>query len=327
MTRIQDISEDWLDHFRNIVLRYNEHRISDPFMAWFREQDRNGLFTNNFERTLIVLIDARFDQQTTAEKALENTSRVFRARVLNKKLERNDIPPLIPRRRMTVERWTDLFYTAIPKLYRLTARIIENQQWGAENLLDLMQSPRYKVPYLGIKTSRLAVRWLHELVPDMAIDMSDFKIPVDVLVYRVASRLGLIDPKVDKYYGKGSPADLKIQSFAKRVFPENPWFLDEALWSTGRQASKGGHCYPTHPNLDGCIFEDICPKKCVEFDPSEMGMELGDETKYRTRCFRRKTGLTDKQKRFRTFVQQLKEQGVRGEEYRRKVAEWFRTNP
>lgn len=34
------------------------------------------------------------------------------------------------------------------------------------------------------KTSRLAVRWLHELVPRLSIEMSDFKVPVDILVAR-----------------------------------------------------------------------------------------------------------------------------------------------
>ena len=194
-----------------------------------------------------------------------------------------------------------------------------------------MRSASYKVPYLGIKTSRLAVRWLHEMVSDLKIDMSDFKVPIDVLVYRVASRLGLIDPYVDKYYGEDSPADLKIQSFAKMLFPDNPWFLDEPLWSSGRQPSKGGHCFPTFPDHQGCIFEEICPKKYVDFDPSNIGMESNLRTRRKTAASferRAKVGkLTNKQKRFSEFVQQLKEQGITGEEYRRKITEWFRTNP
>ena len=325
------VNNEWLDRFRNIILRYNEQRISDPFMAWFREQNQKGALASDFERILIILIDARFDQQTTAEKALENTKRVFKAGVLKKQPKRNEIPLLIPRQRMTAERWADLFYAAVPKLHRLAIRIGEKREWSAEGLLSLMRSAGCKVPYLGVKTSRLAVRWLHELVSDLKIGMSDFKVPIDVLVYRVASRLGLIDPYVDKYYGEGSPADLKIQSFAKMLFPDNPWFLDEPLWSSGRQSSKGGHCFPTFPDHGGCIFEEICPKKYVDFDPSKIGMEPSLKTEFKTATgYVRRVKvrrLTDRQKRFNEFVQQLKEQGVTGEKYRRKIMEWFRNNP
>ena len=324
------MTNEWVTRFRDIVLQYNEERISDPFMTWFRKQNQQGAFTNAFERTLIVLIDARFDQQTTAENALENTKRVFKAGVLNKKLKRNKIPLLIPRRRMTAESWTDLFHTAIPNLYRLVTRIGEKKEWNAQELLRLMRSSNYKVPYLGTKTSRLAVRWLHELVPDLKIDMSDFKVPIDVLVYRVACRLGLIDPYVDKYYGEGSPADLKIQSFAKMLFPDNPWFLDEPLWSTGRQPSKGGHCFPTFPDHKGCIFEEICPRKHANLDPSKTSIKSKLKTSYESASShpqRAKLGrLTEKQKRFNKFVQQLKKQGITGKEYREKIMQWFKEN-
>lgn len=242
-------------------------------MSYFREQDEKGKFANNFERVLMVLIDARFDQQTKAENALENTKQVFEAGILKAQLGRDEIPGLIPRRFMSSEEWTALFYNAIPRLYELASKIEKVGEWDAEELLNLMQSADYKVPYLGIKTSRLAVRWLHELVSDLKIDMSDFEIPIDVLVYRVASRLGIIDPHIDKYFGKGSPADLKIQTFAKALFPDNPWLLDEPLWSSGRQPSDGGYCTPKSPNHNGCIFEGICPKKYTDFDPAEIGME------------------------------------------------------
>jgi len=194
-----------------------------------------------------------------------------------------------------------------------------------------MRSPSYKVPYLGIKTSRLAVRWLHELVSDLKINMSDFKVPVDILVYRVASKLGIIDPHVDKYYGEDSPADLKIQSFAKMLFPTNPWFLDEPLWSSGRQPSEGGHCFPTFPNHDGCIFEKICPKKYVDFDPSKIGIDASSKTLYRkTTSYVAKVRvrkLMSRHKRFSNFVQQLNEEGITGEEYRHKITRWFKNNP
>jgi len=274
----------WKDSLREIIWEYNKHRISDPFMAWFRQRDEEKAFANVFERILIILIDARFDQQTTAEKALENTKIVFKVGVLKRQLNRNEIPPLITRQRMTTEKWINLFYIAIPRLYRLAREILRKRTWTANELLELMNSPNFKVPYLGVKTSRLAVRWLYELVPNLMIDMHDFKVPVDRLVYRVACRLGIINPRVDKYYGAGSPADLKIQNLAKELFPNDPWLLDEPLWSTGRQPSRSGHCYPTHPRHEGCIFEAICPRKFNDFDPSKIGMQ--EEARSTDRSFR-----------------------------------------
>jgi len=258
-------------------------------MTWFREKDGEDAFANDFERILIILIDARFDQQTTAERALENTKRVFRAGVLKRQLDRNEVPVLIPRQRTTAEKWTEFFYLAIPRLYRLSREILRKKIWASQELLDLMSSSYFKVPYLGVKTSRLAVRWLHELVPNLEIDMHNFRIPVDRLVYRVACRLGIVNPHIDKYYGERSPGDLKIQAFAKTLFPGDPWFIDEPLWSTGRQASKGGHCYPTHPKHEGCLLEPICSKKFSDFDPSEIGMEeqVGQAHRMRKTRFRK----------------------------------------
>ena len=267
------LSSQRKDEFRKIILEYNKHRISDPFMTWHRQKDGEKAFANDFERILMILIDARFDQQTTADKALENTKRVFKSGVLKRQLDRSEIPLLIPRQRKTAEQWTNLFHLAIPRLYRLSKVILRKRTWTAQELLRLMRSSHFRVPYLGVKTSRLAVRWLYELVPNLKIDMLDFKVPIDRLVYRVSCRLGIIDPYVDRYYGERSPGDLKIQVFAKTLFPSNPWLLDESLWSTGRQASKSGHCYPTHPRHEGCIFETICPKKYNEVDPSEIGMQ------------------------------------------------------
>ena len=153
--------------------------------------------------------------------------------------------------------------------------------------------------------------------------MSDFKIPIDILVYRVASRLGIIDPDLDKYFEDESPGDLKIQSFAKMLFPDDPWYLDEPLWSTGRQRVDGGHCFPRNPEHRGCIFEEICAMKHLDVDPSTIGMETGNRRARPPEA----PGPTMRQKRFADFVQQLKDQGVRGEEYRRKVEDHRRENP
>ena len=68
---MKKMNDEWVDTFRTIIHRYNCQRISDPFMVWFREQNQKTTYTIN-DKVLLVLIDARFDQQTTAEKALEN---------------------------------------------------------------------------------------------------------------------------------------------------------------------------------------------------------------------------------------------------------------
>jgi hypothetical protein len=223
---------------------------------------------------LVVLINSRFEQQTRAEHALENTNRVCMAGALQRVVDRDVVPLLIPRRRMTAERWTDRFSTSQRRLRRLAKRIEATPRWSASTLLACMRSRNYNVPYLGLKPSRLAVRWLHVLVPELDIDMSDFEIPLDARVYRVASRLGIVDPKVDTYAGAGGPADRKIQAFARVLFPDDPWMLDEPLWHTGRRSSEGGQCSPTTPYCRGCIFEDVCPKRYVDANPSEMRIGL-----------------------------------------------------
>ena len=100
---------------------------------------------------------------------------------------------------MNADRWTELFCSSLSKLHEQAGKIVNKKNWDSEKLLDFMLH-QCKVPYLGVKTSRLAVRWLHELVPNLEIDMINYKIPIDSLVFRVASRIGIIDPTNDKYY-------------------------------------------------------------------------------------------------------------------------------
>jgi len=312
----------WLDHFRKIIVAYNENRAPDPFMIWYRLRDSEGFFEDDFERVLAILIDARFDQRTTAENALENTIEVVKRGALKKSLVTNDISSLIPRQNVTAEQWADLFCKSLPKLRALSTQIVTQRDWDAARLLDSMRN-EFRVPYLGTKTARLAVRWLHELVPSIKIDMSTYKIPIDSLVYRVWCRLGIIDPKIDKYSGENSPADLKIQEFVAKISPEKPWLLDEPLWSTGRQPNKGGHCYPINPNCVGCLFESICQKRFLSADPSLLGMDLL-ATDRQPKSLRKKTDITDKQAEFAKFVEELKKKGITGEEYREKVKQWQR---
>lgn len=318
----QEPNHVWLDHFRRIIIIYNENRAPDPFMIWFRQKDAEGYFESEFERVLAILIDARFDQRTTAENALENTVGVIRRGALKKLLTTSTLPSLIPRQNVTAEQWADLFCSSLPKLRALSTKIVTQKDWGAAELLESMRN-EFRVPYLGTKTARLAVRWLHELVPGIKIDMSTYKIPIDSLVYRVWCRLGIIDPNIDKYSGENSPADLKIQAFVAKVSPEKPWLLDEPLWSTGRQPNRGGHCYPTNPNCVGCLFEGVCRKRFLDADPSLLGMDLST-TERQPKSLPKKTDITGKQAEFAKLVEALKQKGITGEEYREKVKQWQR---
>jgi len=293
-------------------------------MMWFRQKDSEGFFANDFERVLTILIDARFDQRTTAEKALENTVTVVKQGSLKRLIAREEVPLLIPRQGMTAEKWTDLFCSSLPRLHELARKIVIQREWDAMELLDFMLHD-FKVPYLGVKTSRLAVRWLHELVPSLKIDMTTYKIPVDSLVYRVACRLGIIDPNIDKYYGENSPADLKIQSFVKQVFPDKPYLLDEPLWSTGRRAIDGGHCFPQNPDCNGCLFQSICRRRFLDIDPAKLGIDaeyMSSRIKHVPNS--KKRAIKEKQAQFSKFVEELKKKGIRGKEYREKIMQWSR---
>ena len=321
-------SDKWLLKFREVILDYTRNRAPDPFMIWFRRKDSEGFFTDDFERVLVILIDARFDQRTTADKALQNTITVVELGALKRLLSREELPLLIPRQNVTAEKWTDLFHSSLPKLHDLSKQILDRREWDAANLIDFMQydsGHKRRVPWFGVKTVRLAVRWLYELVPDLRLDMTTYKIPVDSLIYRVSCRLGIINPNKDKYYGEDSPADLKIQSFVKQMFSDRPYLLDEPLWSTGRRAVNGGHCYPQNPNCYSCLFESICPKKFRDIDPEKLGMDTGIVSVRRKRfpIFKEKA-IADRQARFAKFVEELKQKGIKGKEYREKIMQWYR---
>jgi len=266
-------SKIWFEHFRNVISAYNLNRQPDPFMSWFRVQDEQKYFDNEFQKVLVVLIDARFDQMTTAEKALENTKTVVLAGCLKGSVELDTLPVLIPRQYFSPESWTESFVIALPYMQALAQRIVSEQNWSARELCDLMLG-EMKTPYLGVKTTRLAVRWLHELLPCLNIDMESYDIPIDRLVYRVSCRLGLLDPRKETYTGQGSEADIKLQSLVRALLPGKQWIFDEPLWSTGRKAVNGGHCFPVKPSCQGCIFEEICPKRYLDFDPATVGMQM-----------------------------------------------------
>jgi len=321
-------SEKWLPKFQKVIIDYTRNRAPDPFMTWYRRKDSEGFFAGDFERVLVILIDARFDQRTTAGKALQNTIAVVKLGALKRSLSRKELPLLISRQNVTAEKWTDLFYLSLPKLHDLAKQILKRREWDAANLIDFMQydlGHGRRVPWFGVKTVRLAVRWLYELIPALRINMTTYKIPVDSLVYRVSSRLGIIDPNRDKYFGEDSPADFKIQSFVKRTFPNEPYVLDEPLWSTGRRVVDGGHCFPQNPNCHGCLFEDICPKEFLDIDPEKLGMDSAYKPVRHKHVAKTETKtIKEKKVKFAKFVEELKQKGIKGKEYREKIMQWHR---
>jgi len=321
-----DDTKAWLAKFSDIIVAYMKNRAPDPFMNWFRHKDECDFFADDFERILVVLIDARFDQMTTAENACENTKTAVKANCLETS-KPDKLPLLIPTQYTRAGRWTHLFIDALPNLHKLAKRISTQKIWNAKDLLDLMLD-EMKVKYLGVKTSRLAVRWLHELVKNLSIEMATYEIPIDRLVYRVACRLDLINPHTDKYRGRGSVADDKIQHLVRKLLPGRFWYTDEPLWSTGRRAINGGHCYTRKPNCHGCIFEEICPKKYLDSDPTKIGyFTAGDQGLRKTinQVLREpKKPISTQQAEFAKFIDELHQKGIKGEEFREKRKQWQR---
>lgn len=320
-------SGSWFEQFRSIILAYNEKRQPDPFMQWFKKKEEQGFFADDTEKILAILIDARFDQMTTAEKALANTKLVAQAGCLKGIADQKAVPVLIPRQYFSAEAWTKSFVVALPRLLAISNRIVNRKTWMANELYSLMIS-EIRAPYLGVKTSRLAIRWLYELMPNLNINMDSYEIPIDRLVYRVSCRLGLIDPNHDKYSGQGSDADIKIQTLVRDLLPGMQWIFDEPLWSTGRKPISGGHCYPKFPSCSGCIFGKICPHKFVDFDPAELGMQRGLTGQRKEAApvslGQKKQTVTPLQAEFAEYVEELRQQGIHGEEYREKTAQWRR---
>jgi hypothetical protein len=197
-----------------------------------------------------------------------------------------------------LQKWSELFCRSLPMLQGLSGTIADTRTWGAMELLQRIE--KEKVPFFGPKTARLAVRWLAELVPEIHVDMKDAEVPIDFLVYRVASRLAIINPRTDKYWGPGSLAHQKIQEFARHLSPDNPSLLDEPLWMMGRRSKDGGFYFPINPACEqGCIFKDFCSKHHLEQDPSQIGyQQSGDkQTGMTVRCtlMQASRGLVDQE--------------------------------
>ena len=123
------------------------------------------------------------------------------------------------------------------------------------------------------KNSRDSVRWIHELIPGVIkIDFSSIRLNIEEGFYRVASRLGVVDPRFDYYQSIGSTAEVNIQSFAKEAFPQYPLMIEEPMTRVGKKEEEGGHCFPIQPQCQGCPFEIFCPRLHASFDPLAIGM-------------------------------------------------------
>jgi hypothetical protein len=259
----------WIEDFRNAVKNYYQKNL-EPFPSWFNSCRHLEELDHPYRSTLTILTHARFNQKNQSEKALENTQKVFKL-LHQSNLSLEQIPPLEGTPFFTGENWRELFHRAIPKLQQVANHIIEKKQWNAPDLERLIQV----IPHMGDRNSRLAIRWIHELIPEeVHIDGSTILLSIGESLYRVGARLGVVDPHFDTAPGKNSIGDLKIQAFARTAFPQFPWKIEEPMtWlGIGAEEGGGGYCLPTQPQCEGCLFEAFCPKLYADFNPSEKGM-------------------------------------------------------
>ncbi len=257
----------WVEDFRSSVEGYyQKHR--ELFSSWFNSCRHSEGLDHPYRSALTILTHARFNQKNQSEKALENTQKVFRL-LHQSNLSLEQIPPLEGTPFFTGENWRELFHRAIPKLQQVANQLIEKKQWNAPDLERLIQI----IPHMGDRNSRLAIRWIHELIPEeVDIDASTIPISIGESLYRVGARLGVVDPHFDTVQGKNSIGDLKIQAFARMAFPQFPWKIEEPMTWIGTGDGGAGYCLPTQPQCEGCLFETFCPKLYSDFNPSEKGM-------------------------------------------------------
>jgi hypothetical protein len=262
----------WIEDFRKAVeTYYKEPR--DIFSEWFEAQrEKNGL-SDSFHSLLTILVHARFDQMSQSQNALENTTRIFKI-ICQPQLKLEEIPPLEGTQFFSGENWRDLLHRAIPKLQQVAKSILERKQWNAVALDGLIQI----IPHMGEKNSRKGIRWINHLIPEtVEIDFSNMPILVEQSLYRVASRLGIVDPSFDTYEGKNSMGEMKIQSFAIAAFPQHPLRIEEPMiWEGSKE--EGGHCYPVQPHCEECLFGTLCPRLFLHFNPSVKGMRMGQSS-------------------------------------------------
>jgi hypothetical protein len=262
-------SFSWMDNFRNSIETYYQ-KNQDLFSSWFGAFRKKEGFVHSLHSLLTILAHARFNQKNHSEKALENTQRVFKL-LLQPNLPPDEIPLLEGTPFFSGDQWRELFLRALPKLHQVANNILEKKRWKASDLERLIQI----IPHMGDKNSRMAIRCIHELIPEaVEIDFSETSVSVGESLYRVGSRLGVVDPHFDYYRGKNSIGDLKIQTFAKTAYPQNPMKIEDPMTWVGmmKEEGGGGYCLPIQPRCEGCLFETFCPKLQVDYNPSEKGM-------------------------------------------------------
>ena len=258
----------WIEYFRDAVETYYQ-KPHDIFSIWFRECQKEGEFNHSFHSLLTLLVHSRFDQGGQTIDALENTQRVFKL-ILQPNLLLNEIPSLQGTSFFSGEVWRNLFHRGLPKLQQIGNAILGKNKWTASELERLVQV----IPHMGPQNSRRAIRWINELIPDIVeVDFSDAPITIEEGLYRVASRLGIVDPHFDTYQGTNSIGEIKIRFFAKTAFPKNPLRVEEPMAWVGGKEGNGGHCFPVQPWCEECLFETFCPRLYIDFNPSEKGMK------------------------------------------------------
>jgi DNA-binding MarR family transcriptional regulator len=257
----------WLDDFKRAIEAYEQNN-KGPFLLWFEKMQNEGKFENPYHSLLTVLIYARFNQTSCSDTALENTQKVFHLSAQTD-VSPDQIPPLQGDLFFPSDIWRDLYIRAIPKLQEVSRRILEPMRWKTSDLDRLIRI----IPHMTARNSRWVIRVLHHWLPDVVSDVSEMTININDGVYRLASRLGVVDPLFDFYQGKNSIGDLKIQSFARASFPEDPGKVEEPMSRLGAKDEEGC-CLPTQPRCHDCPLEHFCPKLFIDFDPSEKGMML-----------------------------------------------------
>ena len=257
----------WLEDFKKAIEVYDQMN-RDPFLFWFENLQKEGRFEDVYHSLLTLLIYARFNQTHPSDTALENTQKVFDL-TLQTDLPPEEFPSLEGALFFPSEVWRDLYIRAIPKLQEVSRRIMEGKGWETSDLDRLIRI----IPHMTARNSRWAIRAIHDWIPGVIPDVSNMPIDINEGLYRVASRLGVVNPLFDYYQGKNSMGDLRIQSFARTAFPDDPGKIEEPMSRLGAK-DEGGHCWPTDPQCRDCPFESFCQKLFLDFNPAEKGMIL-----------------------------------------------------
>jgi hypothetical protein len=257
----------WIESFRSSIDAFYRHH-PDPFQQWFRGRQEEKEFADDSHALVTILLHARFDQMTPSAKALGNTQRAYPV-MTRPSVALEEIPALEGTLRFPDDGWKMLFYKAIPRLREVTQHILARRGWSVADLEQLLQV----IPHMGQRTSRQATKWIRALMAEtVQIDLSQARVLIGEPLYRVAARLGVVDPQSDRCGSSNSRGDIKIQSFAKAAFPEDILRIEEPLEWVGNPSEADGHCVALHPRCEGCLFDGFCPKLHDHGDPCEKGM-------------------------------------------------------